>query len=300
MIQEQLTLAPKTSYHIGGDAQYYSAPSSMKELQETLRFAQPKRLPLFILGKGTNILVSDTGYEGLIIDTSNLNSIAIDKTLATVQAGASFTKLIMQCVNDGLGGLEELAGIPGSVGGAVLMNAGAYGQTISEVIRSVTWMDLTSQTLTTTPKEKLTFGYRTSTFRETPALIIEATLELLPQKKRQLRKIVQEIQAKRRKKQPLQFPSCGSVFKRPPGNYAGALIEEVGLKGFQVGDAQISEKHANFIINRGKASAKEVRDLISHTIQTVYKKSGILLETEVIFVGTFDAPLWHPDPKDNR
>lgn len=295
MIEQNILLAPKTSYRIGGNADYFCTPKSYDDIAEALDYAQRNSLDTFVLGRGSNILISDKGYRGLIIDMSELNTITFNNSCVTAQAGALFTKFILTCVQQGLGGLEELAGIPGTVGGGILMNAGAYEQTISDCLSSVTWLDQENNQIHTSPIEELEFGYRTSTFRQKRAIVLAGEWALHPASSTDLKERVSTIQAKRKKSQPLQYPSCGSVFKRPPGNYAGALIQEAGLKGYTIGGAQISEKHANFIINTGGATAQDVHSLISHARQEVYKKSGILLENEVIFVGDFPTPLWTPN-----
>ena len=299
-LSQQVSLAALTSYTIGGNADYYALPTSIAEVQEVLSMVQEGNLPLFILGKGSNILVSDQGFKGVVLDTSSLTTLAFSDTSVTVGAGVLLTKLVTQSVNKGLAGLEELAGIPGSVGGGVLMNAGAYGREIAEHLSTVTWIDLKTNTLKTSTINELTFGYRTSSFRKSEALILEATWTLLPGKKEELIATVRSIQEKRKEKQPLKYPSCGSVFKRPPGNYAGALIEQAGLKGHTIGGAQISELHANFFINRGGATAQDVLNLISFATQEVFHNSGIHLESEVILVGDFTTPLWTPSKQTGK
>ncbi len=222
----------------------------------------------------------------------NLNSIDISDTLLRVGAGALLSKTVMKTVTSGLSGMEDLAGIPGSIGGGVLMNAGAYGQTISDQLNSVTWYDIDRNQMHWTLKDELSFGYRTSSFKQKNAVILEASFKLIPGDATQLREKVLATQDKRRTSQPLNYPSCGSVFKRPEGNYAGALIEAAGLKGYRVGDAEVSVKHANFILNRGSATAEEIHSCISDVRRKVYENSGILLEPEVIFVGEFQTEMF--------
>jgi len=291
-IDEQVELRSYTSYNVGGKADYYAEPTTISELQEVVKIFQSQKLPIFFLGHGSNILISDHGVKGAVVNLASLNKITIQGNIVTAQAGARLTKMVMKAVGEGLGGMEQLAGIPGSVGGGVLMNAGAYSQNISDHIKMVTWLNLTNGEVEETYCENLTFGYRTSNFRNDTSVVLETTFELEIGDKISLREKVMEIQERRRNSQPLNFPSCGSVFKRPPGNYAGALIEAAGLKGFSVGGAQVSEKHANFIINSGKATAEDIRRCISKVRRAVHGYSGILLEPEVIFVGKFDTELY--------
>lgn len=297
MIQEDVLLAPFTSYKIGGKARYYCEPTSISEVEQAFAFSREKDLALFILGKGSNILVSDAGFDGLVINFSQLKSMSYDGTTLVAEAGVKFSWMIMDLVKRGLGGIEKLAGIPGTLGGAIIMNAGAYGPTVSEVVKAVTWLDRKSGLVTRSTVDELTFGYRTSSLKEKNAVVLSVEMTFQEMDAKNLHAEVEAIQEKRKKSQPLNYPSCGSVFKRPPGNYAGALIESSCLKGKTIGGAQISKKHANFIINTGAATAEDVRSLISHCRESVYfdTHTKYLLEPEVIFVGTFITPIWSPD-----
>ncbi len=292
IIEQNVLLASHTSYKVGGPADYYCKPTSEEEVVEVYAFVKEKSLPLFILGRGSNLLVSDKGYRGVVLDTTALNKTTIDDTTLTVMAGASLTKTVVQAVRHNLAGMEELAGIPGTVGGGVMMNAGAYGQTISDRLVSIRWLPEGSDRVIESSKEELEFGYRYSSFKKSGGLIISATFELEKALTEDLLETIETIQAKRSKSQPLTYPSCGSVFKRPPNNYAGALIEKADLKGTNIGGAEVSEKHANFIINRGGATAKDIRSLINLCRERVYEVSGILLESEVIPLGEFEDSLW--------
>lgn len=296
MIEENITLAPFTSYKIGGPAKYYCEPNSVEELSNAYRFAAAQSLKTFVLGKGSNLLVSDKGFDGLVINMSKLKAMKIEGNRVTAEAGIKFSLMIMKAVAAGLAGIEKLAGIPGTLGGAVIMNAGAYGPTISEVIDSVTWIDTESGRLLTSRKDELEFGYRWSSLKGKPAVVVSAEMLFESGDAKALQAEVTAIQEKRKKSQPLTFPSCGSVFKRPEGNYAGALIESSCLKGVAIGGAEVSEKHANFIINKGGATAENVRTLISKCRERVYYDSHTkyLLEPEVIFVGEFEQELWSP------
>lgn len=299
MIQEYIALAPFTSYKIGGKARYYCEPTSIEAVQKALDFSREKELDLFILGRGSNILISDMGFDGLVINLTQLKKMSYTGATLVAEAGVKFSRMIMELVKQGLGGIEKLAGIPGTLGGAIIMNAGAYGTTISEVVKSVTWIDRESGEIRTSTGDELAFGYRTSWLKENKGIVLSVEMSFQEQEPAKLVAEVEAIQEKRKQSQPLNFPSCGSVFKRPPGNYAGALIEASCLKGKTIGGAQISTKHANFIINLGGAVAKDVRALISHCRKNVYYDSHTkyLLEPEVIFVGNFEEPLWSPDEK---
>jgi UDP-N-acetylmuramate dehydrogenase len=291
-IEQNIKLALHTSYKIGGEASYYIKPQNEEQFVEAINFALENSLPYFVLGKGSNILVSDTGFDGLIIDTKHHNRISFTDKGVEVESGALLTKLVISCIEADFAGLEDLAGIPGTVGGGVVMNAGAYSQTISDCITTVKWFDIKSKRIIESTKEELNFGYRTSQFKKESAIILSAIFAPTKGDSAQLKSKVSEIQQKRRDKQPLNFPSCGSVFKRPEGNYAGALIESAGLKGKTIGGAQISDKHSNFIINIGDAKAEDVREIISLVRESVYKDSNILLEPELIFIGVFKTPIW--------
>ena len=201
-----------------------------------------------------------------------------------VFAGENLIDLVRKMVNLGYGGMECLAGVPGTLGGAIVMNAGAYGQEIKEVLKSVKSLTEDGQ-LKDYSVEELELGYRTSIFKSNNEIVVSATFDLLSDEKDLLKKRMSECLKKRKEKQPLNFPSCGSVFKRPEGNYAGTLIEQAGLKGFSIGGAKVSEKHANFIVNTGKATSADVKDLINHIQNVVKDKSGIFLEREVLYIG---------------
>ncbi len=291
-IQENVELKPFCSYNVGGPARYYAEPTSAKDVAELVTHFHSINAKLFFLGKGSNILVSDKGFDGAVINLSSMKTISIEGTKLTVEAGAQLTRTVMKVVQEGLAGMQDLAGIPGTVGGGVLMNAGAYGQTISDTITSVTWLDCTTHEIKTSAKEELMFGYRTSSFRNKKRVILSAQFDLTEGNAETLREQVLVTQDKRRSMQPLNYPSCGSVFKRPEGNYAGALIEAAGLKGMREGGAQVSEKHANFIINSGGATAEDIRKCISEVRSAVHDHSGILLTPEVIFVGEFDTDMF--------
>ena len=292
-IAENVRLAEKTSYRIGGPARYYSEPRSEGEVIESCRFAAEKGLPLFVLGNGSNVLISDAGFGGLVINLSKyFSALTWDKATAFVLSGYPLDDLADAAAEKGYAGIECLSGIPGTVGGAVVMNAGAFDVDVSKTLRSVRALRISTHTIETVSAGDLNFGYRTSALKDSGDVILSATFDFIPGDAAQIKSLRDDILAKRRSKQPVDSPSCGSVFKRPPNGFAGTLIESCDLKGFRIGRAEISEKHANFIINTGSAKAEDVRALIRHVQQTVFEKHGVLLEPEVIFMGEFKEPLY--------
>lgn len=297
-ILEQIELKKYCSYNVGGNARYYVEPTTIDETVEAVNHFRNLNVPIFFLGKGSNLLISDKGFDGCVINLSQLKTVTLENGSLYSEAGVQLTKMVMFAVSEGWAGMEDLAGIPGSLGGGVVMNAGAYSQTISDTLESVTWLDRDTGDVVTSSKDELFFSYRTSTFRNSNKVVLAARFKLIEGDAEKLRETVMAIQEKRRAMQPLNFPSCGSVFKRPPGNYAGALIEAAGLKGMRVGGAQVSEKHANFIINTGGAAAEDIRQCISEVRKAVHGHSGILLEPEVIFVGEFDYKLYSAEEID--
>ncbi|GBU20842.1 UDP-N-acetylenolpyruvoylglucosamine reductase [Fibrobacteres bacterium R8-0-B4] len=292
-IVEHVRLADKTSYRIGGPARFYAEPRSEGEVAEACRFAADKGVPLFVLGKGSNVLISDAGFSGLAVNLSKYFSAqSWDKTTAFVLSGTPLDDLAAEAVERGCTGIELLSGIPGTVGGAVVMNAGAFDADISKTLRCVRVFKASTHIIETIPAKDLNLGYRTSSLKGGGDVILSATFDFTSGDTAQLKSSRDDVITKRRAKQPVDSPSCGSVFKRPPDGFAGTLIELCGLKGFRVGMAEVSEKHANFIINTGSAKAEDVRAVIKHVQKTVFEKQGVLLEPEVIFLGEFKEPLY--------
>ena len=275
-----------TSFRIGGAADVYVRPLSEEGLLVTLDNCRRQRAPYMILGKGTNLLVSDRGYRGVMIDMTGLDEVSADGNRITAGCGAGLASVARCAAEHSLSGLEFAAGIPGSLGGGIFMNAGAYGGEMKDVVRSVRVLkpDLTVAEL---PAEELGLGYRTSRFKESGEIILGAELKLVPGVREEIEARMKELNALRRGKQPLELPSAGSTFKRPEGHFAGRLIEEAGLSGYQVGQAQISPKHCGFAVNLGGASARDVYRLIRDVQAKVKENSGIDLEPEVILVGDF-------------
>ncbi len=293
-IEKNIPLKNKTSFRIGGPAQFYARVKSEDEVKDALGWANENNHPVFILGKGSNILISDTGWRGLVIDITGFSCITWEESTAVCQSGAMLHSLVRQAVERGFYGMEELAGIPGSIGGALVMNAGAFSQTVSDRLISVTGIDRTDASFWQLQKREIDFGYRFSSLKQNKSLILGAEFKYRLGNKNELKLVYSATLEKRSQKQPLNVPNCGSVFKRPEGNYAGALIEQCGLKGHRIGGAMVSQKHASFIENDTNASAADVRKLIACIQKKVYQNKGILLEPEVLFVGEFDIPLYLP------
>jgi UDP-N-acetylmuramate dehydrogenase len=280
-------IAPYTSYKIGGPAAVWVAPASENGIAEVLAIVHAAGIPLFILGLGSNLLVSDKGWPGVILYMGpNLSGWHYDDTAATVMAGTRLLDLIQDAVDQGLGGMELMAGIPGGVGGALRMNAGAFGQEIEQTIVKVKGFQLDGIPFEA-QRNEIKFSYRRVPQLER-VVITSGQFRFKKTAADMLKKRMNDILALRAKKQPLNYPSCGSVFKRPPGYYAGALIEEAGLKGERVNDAMVSPKHAGFILNTGKASATDVFSLIRRIEDRVRDRFGVKLEREVKLIGEFD------------
>ena len=276
-----------TTFRIGGPADYYLCPHSAKEIQKVVEICRKEKIPYFILGNGSNLLVSDKGYRGAVIQLwKNVSDIRVDGCLIEAKAGASLAKIAAQALEEGLTGMEFAAGIPGTLGGAVVMNAGAYGGEMKDILKEALVMDEEGKTFTL-EKENLKLGYRTSIVKEKGYIVLAATLELKPGNREEIRKLMEDLKQRRAEKQPLDMPSAGSTFKRPEGYFAGKLIMDAGLRGFSVGGAQISEKHCGFVVNTGEASASDVLNLIREVQKRVRENSGVELETEVKFLGEF-------------
>lgn len=276
-----------TTFRIGGPADYYLCPHSAKEIQKVVEICREEKLPYFILGNGSNLLVSDQGYRGVVIQLwKNVSDIRVEGCLIHAKAGASLAKIAAEALEEGLTGMEFAAGIPGTLGGAVVMNAGAYGGEMKDILKEVLVMDQQGR-IFTLEKKDLNLGYRTSAVKEKGYIVLAAVLELWPGDREEIRKLMEDLKQKRVEKQPLDLPSAGSTFKRPEGYFAGKLIMDAGLRGFSVGGAQVSEKHCGFVVNTGGASASDVLTLIREVQKRVREKFGVELETEVKFLGEF-------------
>ncbi len=274
-----------TSFKIGGGAELFITAENPVQLAGILKSCSQHNVPYIILGKGSNLLVSDSGVKGVVIalDGDFKNISVLDDTTLYCGCASSLARLCSRALSLNLSGLEFAWGIPGSAGGAVYMNAGAYGGEMKDVIYSVTHMTPDGRVVTL-PANKLKLGYRTSIYRENNCVILGVTMKLTPGNPVEIRNAMDDYMERRKAKQPLEYPSAGSTFKRPKGNYAGALIEQCGLKGRSVGGAMVSNKHSGFIINTGGATCADVLGLINLVQSTVKEQTGYELEREVILI----------------
>jgi len=282
-------LSDFTSFRTGGPADFVAVPSDEAELRNIILLAKANEIPYYIIGNGTNLLVSDDGFRGIVVvikeGKADISYEERDgEVLVKAHAGAPLTKVAYDAARRGLAGFEFAAGIPGSVGGAVFMNAGAYGGEIKDVIVSARVMDAEGN-IFDMDRDGLDLSYRHSAVGEKGLVVLEAVFALKRGDTDAILAQISELNAKRREKQPLEYPSAGSTFKRPEGYFAGKLIEEAGLKGYSVGDACVSEKHCGFVINKGRATSSDIIKLIRDVSDRVYRNSGVRLEPEVRMIG---------------
>ena len=277
-----------TTFKIGGPADYFLVPETGEEVGEIIKICRKTDTPYFILGNGSNLLVGDGGYRGAVIQVyRNMSAVTVEGTTITAQAGALLSAVAAAAKNASLTGFEFAGGIPGTVGGAAVMNAGAYGGEMKDVLVEVTVMDAEGKIFAISA-EKLELGYRTSVIKKAGYIVLEAKIRLKEGDQEAIRERMKELTIQRTTKQPLEYPSAGSTFKRPEGYFAGKLVMDSGLRGYQVGGARVSEKHCGFVINAGDATAKDVRTLMDNVRDIVYEKYGVTLEPEVKFLGEFD------------
>ena len=277
-----------TTFKIGGPADYFLMPDKGTDVGRIVKICKESGIPYFILGNGSNLLVGDGGYRGAVIQIyKNMSSVTVEGTEIIAQAGALLSSVAAAAKNAALTGFEFAGGIPGTMGGAVVMNAGAYGGEMKDVLTEVTVMDDEGEIITL-PADKLELGYRTSIIKTAGYIVLEAKLQLKEGDPEVIRETMKDLTIRRITKQPLEYPSAGSTFKRPEGYFAGKLIMDSGLAGYQVGGAQVSEKHCGFVINAGGATARDVRTLMDDVRDVVYKKYGVTLEPEVKFLGDFE------------
>lgn len=276
-----------TTFRVGGPAQCLVRISSMEQLKRIVPYLRQIEVPFFILGNGSNLLVGDKGYSGIILQISDrMNEVTVEDDRIRVQAGALLSQVSKAALEHGLTGLEFASGIPGTIGGGVVMNAGAYGGEMKQVVERVTVMDKQGETLELLA-EDMEFGYRTSVIKNRPFIVLEVCLKLCRGDKEEISLKMEELARRRREKQPLEFSSAGSTFKRPDGYFAGKLIMDAGLRGYSIGGARVSEKHCGFVVNTGKATAADVAEVIQEVRDRVKDKFGVTLEPEVIFLGDF-------------
>ena len=277
-------MSAHTTFRVGGPAVRAACPADLGELTALLALAEERGWPFLVVGNGSNLLVADEGLDRLVILTSALSGLELaEDTVIRADAGLSLARLAVFALHNGLTGLEFAHGIPGSLGGAVCMNAGAYGGEMCQVIRSVTaWFP--GEGVRVLSNEELDFSYRHSLFCNREGVVLRAELALTPGDSAVIRAAMEDLIRRRREKQPLEFPSAGSTFKRPAGHFAGALIEQCGLKGFRIGGACVSEKHAGFVVNTGGATCADITALMDHVRAVVLSRTGVELEPEVRLV----------------
>ena len=282
--KEQFPLSSVSSFHIGGPAEYGIYPKTKDELASLCALCRSISVPFIVVGNVSNVVFDDSGYEGAVIFTCDINRIKINGEFIDADCGVRLSMLCTASAESSLGGMEFAFGIPGSVGGAVFMNAGAYGGEFKDVVTEVTYYDVEADEFLTCNNDECRFGYRNSMFQDGNKIVLSVKLKLKTSDKASVIGQMQDYLQRRKDKQPLNSPSAGSVFKRPEGYFAGKLIEDSSLKGYTVGGAQVSEKHAGFIINIGNATASDVKLLISHIQSTVKNKFGVELECEIRFI----------------
>ena len=281
--EKNLPLSTCTTFRIGGPADLAVMPGSVDELRKVLLYLKERKLRYFVLGRGSDILAADEGFRGVILLTKKLNSLSCNGNRIYAGAGCSMASVSNHAWQNSLAGLEFLHGIPGSIGGGVFMNAGAYGSELATYLESVEWMDEDGNLRSSDPRD-LSFSYRHSYFSDHFGIVTGVVLHCEKGDASLIKETMNDLDSRRREKQPLEYPSAGSAFKRPEGYFAGKLIEDCGLKGFCCGGACISEKHAGFIVNKGGATAKDVKDLISHVSDTVFDRFSVRLEPEIRFL----------------
>lgn len=284
-VWEQESMKKHTTFRIGGPADLFAAPTTQEAVAEVIRICREQNYPFYILGNGSNLLVSDEGYRGLILQLyRNFSEILIEKDEIHVQSGAMLSVIAKRALEAGLTGFEFASGIPGTIGGAVVMNAGAYGGEMKDVLTEVTVLTKENE-IRTIPAAELELGYRTSAVMKNGWIVLGAKIKLQKGDPQAIRAQMEELKEQRVTKQPLEYPSAGSTFKRPEGYFAGKLIMDAGLRGFSVGDAQVSEKHCGFVVNKGNATAQDVLELIRQVTEKVKEQFGVTLEPEVKMLG---------------
>lgn len=279
-------LSKHTTIKIGGNGDFLVIAQNSQEIAKLVTLAKERNQPLLIIGNGSNLLVSDEGIRGIVIKIlNNKSTVSVDNQSITVFSGIMLSKLILWAVRNGYSGIEKLIGIPGTLGGAVVMNAGAMGREIGELVQWVEVLDMDNLQIYKLNKDELSFSYRKSSLQRKNLVVLEVNLLLGQENPELLQQRVKEILKIRKVNQRINYPNAGSIFKNPPNFSAGKLIEQVGLKGYRIGDAQISTRHGNFIVNLGKAKAVEVMELINLGRKEVFTNFGIKLEPEVKIVG---------------
>ena len=281
----QEPMAGHTTFRIGGPADCFVQIENKEQLIRVQKYLMQVELPFFILGNGSNLLVSDKGYRGIILQIGpKMSRIEVEGDVITAQAGALMSQVARAALEHGLTGLEFASGIPGTIGGGVVMNAGAYDGEMSGVVTQVNVVNSAGECMEL-ENDTMEFGYRTSTIKNNPFTVTEVILKLEKGDREQIKAKMEELAVRRREKQPLEYPSAGSTFKRPKGYFAGKLIMDAGLRGFRVGGAEVSEKHCGFVVNTGNATAADVREVISEVQERVKERFNVDLEPEILFIG---------------
>ncbi len=280
-------MSKHTTFRVGGNADYFVVVKNAEEIKCVLKLCKEENIPYYILGNGSNLLVGDGGYRGVIIQIwKEMSNIKVEGAGIRAQAGVLLSKIGNVALDAGLTGFEFAAGIPGCLGGAVMMNAGAYGGEMKDVLKEVTVLTEDGECLTL-QNEELELGYRTSIVAKKGYIVLEAFIQLEQGDKDKIKERMNELKLQRTTKQPLEYPSAGSTFKRPEGYFAGKLIQDAGLRGFQVGGAQVSEKHCGFVINKGGATAADIMELVSKVQEKIQAEFGVQLEMEIKRLGEF-------------
>ena len=287
---ENEPMSMHTTFRIGGPARYFAIVNSEEDLIKTIKLVREENQEYFVLGNGSNILVSDKGFDGVVLQLSGeFDTIHLSGNNIIAGSGLLLSQVAKTALESSLAGLEFASGIPGTIGGAIVMNAGAYGSEMKDVVKAVRilWLEPDEPTIETLTLDDLKLSYRHSILKERKGIVLDVKLTLKPGSKEEIKSIMDDLAAKRREKQPLEYPSAGSTFKRPEGYFAAKLIEDAGLKGYKVGTAMVSDKHAGFVVNTGGAKATEVKQVMDHVVHTVNQSTGITLEPEVILLGEF-------------
>ncbi len=276
-----------TTFRVGGEAECMAVVETQDELSQLVSYLGRIEQEYFVLGNGSNLLVGDKGYRGIVVKLGpRLSAVRVEQDHIAAGAGALLSQVAFAARDAGLSGMEFAAGIPGSIGGGIVMNAGAYGGEMKQIVQMVRVMDKEGEILTL-DNDTMEFGYRTSIIRNRPFIVLGVVLKLTPGNRDEISAKMEELMKQRKSKQPLEYPSAGSTFKRPEGYYAGKLIMDAGLRGYRIGGAQVSEKHCGFVINSGGASAADIREVIEEVQERVRDRFHVRLEPEVIFLGDF-------------
>lgn len=286
-IRKDEPMRTHTTFRVGGPADYFVTPETDEEIAEVIRACREYEIPYYIVGNGSNLLVGDKGFRGVVIQIfKSMNRITVDGESLKAQAGCGLAQIANAALESGLAGFEFAAGIPGTLGGAVVMNAGAYGGEMKDILVSVTVLTKDGEKKVLSVDE-LKLGYRTSIIPENEYIVLGAEIQLKAGDRTEIKARMDELREQRVSKQPLEYPSAGSTFKRPEGYFAGKLIQDAGLKGYTVGGARVSEKHSGFVINVGGATASDIQELMARVTEIVKDQAGVTLEPEVKRIGEF-------------